>query len=200
MEEFQGNSNVSKQNQERVKKFSEPLTTDVKLDKKSTAGGLFAQDLKTTARNVGTDIVLPGIKNLVVNIFKNAIDVLFFGRSSRPGQGGYTNYSGYSYPSRTVTYTTDYRNPQMNPIRNTVAMVNDYKFSERGLAEDALFMMKDAIGQYGKVSVADFYDLVGQTSQHTDNNWGWYDLTQAVVTRTFDGMYRIQFPPAVAIS
>lgn len=198
MEEFKGNPTALKQ-EEREKKVAEPVTTSVKVEKKSSGTKFFAQDLKTTARNVGNDIVLPGFKSLLSNIFKNAIDLLFFGKTSRSSNGGYVPYSSASTP-RTVTFGTEYR-PQtyQQPVRNTIYELDNVLFQDRGEADEVLYRMGGLIEKYGMVSVADFYDLIGQRSNFTDNKYGWKDLNNAMVSRVGLDGYRIVFPPIIAI-
>lgn len=200
MEEFKGNSNASKQ--EAAREPIAPVTSDVKVKKEnSLAKKFFAQDAKSTARGVNDDIIIPGLKNLIVNILKKSVDYLFLGRSAQTGS--YTNY-GSAYPSRSVSYgptpTFGMTAPIHTQQRSSIYAVNDILFNERGEAEEVLARMNELIVRYGMVSVLDFYDLINQSkmSNPTDNKYGWKDLNGAKVDRSLEG-YRILFPKVIPL-
>lgn len=203
MEQFKGNSDVSKQQSERAP--IQPVTSDVKVKKEnSLARKFFAQDAKSTARGVNDDIVIPGLKNLIVNILKKSVDYLFLGRSAP--NDGYTRY-GSVYPtnSRSVTYGSSSPSfgmvaPVQAQQRSSIYAVNDILFNERGDAEEVLTRMNETIARYGMVSVLDFYDLINKSSMSTptDNKYGWKDLSGARVDRSLEG-YRILFPKVIPL-
>lgn len=203
MESFKGNSDASKTSAER--RVTEPVTNDVKVKTNSVASKFFAQDLKTTAHGVTKDIMIPGIKNLIVNVLKKAVDYLFLGGSAQ-NTNGYTNYSSPFGVARNVTYSsgfgqTQYNTPRPAPVnatRSSIYAVNDVIFTERGDAEEVLSQMNGLIQRYGMVSVLDFYDLIGQKCNPTDNKYGWKDLSASAVLRSYDG-YKIDFPRIIAL-
>ena len=47
--------------------------------------------------------------------------------------------------------------------------------------------------------MADLYDLVGMTSNYTDNKYGWYDLRTAYI-QGVSGGYVIRLPKPVALN
>ena len=76
---------------------------------------------------------------------------------------------------------------------------NDIIIENRGEAEDVLSRMDELIDQYGLVSVADLYDLVGINGNYTDNKYGWFNIRTASVVRVRDG-YMIKLPKAVPLN
>ena len=62
-----------------------------------------------------------------------------------------------------------------------------------------LNQMIDALATYNCVSVADLYDLVGMTSNYTDNKYGWYDLRTAYI-QGVSGGYVIRLPKPVVLN
>lgn len=64
---------------------------------------------------------------------------------------------------------------------------------ERAEAEEVIDRMFELVSRYGSVSVADMYELVGLASTHTDNKWGWTDLSGAGVSRIRGG-YLLDLP------
>ena len=77
--------------------------------------------------------------------------------------------------------------------------ISDIIIENRGEAEDVLSRMDELIDQYGLVSVADLYDLVGINGNYTDNKYGWFNIRTASVVRVRDG-YMIKLPKAVPLN
>lgn len=202
MEKFESNSNTSKQVEE---KRVEPVATSSVKKEHTLYKKFFAQDIKSTGRGLTDDVIIPGVKSLVVNILKRGVDYLFLG-SSAPVNNGNVNYGSYyaGNTSRTVTFAPTF-NPQQrmtqSPVsRNSIYGVSELLFNERGDAEEVLLRMQELINRYGMVSVLDFYDLSnqGKLSTPTDNKYGWKDISSARVELTGGG-YRIQFPKVIPL-
>ena len=70
---------------------------------------------------------------------------------------------------------------------------------DRVEADEVLSIMDELIEQYGIASVADFYELIGIEGKHTDNQYGWKNLSEAKVVRDPDGGWVIKMPRAVPI-
>jgi hypothetical protein len=64
---------------------------------------------------------------------------------------------------------------------------------QRAEAEEVIDRLFDVVNRYESATVADLYELVGLSSTHTDNNWGWTDLTGAGVSRIRGG-YLLDLP------
>ena len=70
---------------------------------------------------------------------------------------------------------------------------DDIILESRGEAEEVLSHLVDLTEDYGMASVADLYDLVGVTSNFTDNKYGWTNVADGYIDRTRDG-YCIRLP------
>lgn len=200
MENFKGNSNVSKDIKEKEK--ITPITTNVLVKKESEfkkfKRNFFAEDTKTVKGQVFTGVIIPGIQRLISDMVKTGIDILIYGGRVRdPRDRTSSNYISYS------SYTNRYR-PEYNKIpesvynRNTAFSFNEVVLFDRGEAEETLECLRDQIDRYGMVSVADFYDMIGQSAPYTANKYGWRDLTNVGIDRVRDG-YSIAFPKAVPL-
>ena len=78
---------------------------------------------------------------------------------------------------------------------NQNALTSKMKFKSRGDAERILTKMEDIIYKNRFVSLLDFYDLTGQPTRSTDDNYGWTNLDRAKVERLrSDNGYIIRFP------
>lgn len=64
-------------------------------------------------------------------------------------------------------------------------------FETRNEAKIVLDEMSDIIRDYGNVTIADLYDLVGIHSNGKDSIFGWTDLDRAHVVRKRYGDYRL---------
>lgn len=206
MEEFKSNSNASKEAQQNdnSSQRNAPVTTNVSVinKKKLSFGNFFAADAKSVGQHVVETILVPSLQKLLSDSVKGAVDWLIYGSKGRsnPTSGpGTVSYSRY-YQIPINNYPSNLQNQNvLSPMqRPGVYSINDFKFQDRGDAEAVLMRMNEAIGRYGMVSVADFYDFIGQRCSFTDQKYGWYDLRAAQVIRYDDG-FSIQFPKAQPI-
>lgn len=81
-------------------------------------------------------------------------------------------------------------------IRKHPLVSDEIIVSTRKEGEKVLDKLGDILRNYGEVSVADFYDLVGMPSEYTDNKRGWKDLHYAGLKKTRYG-YAFAFPNPV---
>lgn len=180
------------------KKFEKVTTgkvaTKEKNDIQKVASMFIAEDLKTVKDHILKDVAVPKLQDFFADLMIATINMIFRG-DDRPRN----NYSGsYAQPNR-VSYN-QYSGRNNNQARPAAAInYQDVIFSSRGDAEEVLSQMIDAISTYNCVSVADFYDLVGMTSNYTDNKYGWYDMRSAYV-QAVNGGYIIRLPKPGALN
>lgn len=72
-------------------------------------------------------------------------------------------------------------------------MDKEVTVDSRGEAEEVFMKMQDLISEYGLVSVADFYDIVGIKGNYTDNRYGWTNIRNAESVRLRDGSYLLNY-------
>jgi hypothetical protein len=199
MKDFKGNSNVKDKPAEREKLAT--ITSNVSVRKESEfkkfKNNFFAEDAKTVKGQVFTSVIIPGIQRLFTDMVKTSVDILVYGgrsKDSRDSRAGNISYSNYYERNRGT---------ELNKIPQGAYNRNVYSFNEvvlldRGEAEEVLMSLRDHIDRYGVVSVADFYDMVGQSAPYTANKHGWRDLRDVGIDRVRDG-YSINFPKAVPL-
>ena len=205
MEEYKPNSFKYKEQQREVveepKKVEKIVTGEVKVKKKSGLrkffNSFFTEDAPKIKEFILSDVIIPSAKKAITDIVKNGIDMAIYGADAarRNLSNGpvtkisYKNYSSYSNP-----------NPGLRqPTARTTYSYDEITFASRGDAEKVLAEMDEIVSRYGFVKVADFYDLVGTSGSHTDNNYGWMDLRSANVVRLYNGEYIIKLPRALPI-
>lgn len=170
-------------------------------------GMLGPDGLRKIGRNLNADIIMPAIKETIVNVIKSGVDMAVYGSDSAPRQQRYTQPTNYgaSYRSNDNRYhATTYNDysrkaPSQAPSYSQLSSrAGDFRSEEwviqdRNEALAVLDDMRQSAYDYGQVSLADFYDLLGEPSTYTDNNYGWTDLEKAtmIVVR---GGYALRLP------
>ena len=189
-------------------KIERVVKGQVKTQKRSLGKRLADLYIEDDSKSVGTyifnDILIPAGKSLVCDIvgWGGFAEMLLYGSvRGRPAGGSSSirrsdnrsvvNYSSYSRDARDTrdrSRTTGISNA--GRARHDFAEVVIPTIRE---AEDVRVHMLEAIEEYGQVTVADFYDLVGITGDFPDNDYGWTDLRSLDFSRTRDG-YILNLP------
>ena len=116
-----------------------------------------------------------------------------------------TNTGGYSQQRN--SYSSYYANanqsrPPQNNYRPNRLDWQNITFDSYADANDVLNEMGHALHEYGQVTIADFYDVVGITRDardYQDCKYGWYDLGPASI-KGVPGGYTIVFPKPVPLN
>lgn len=139
------------------------------------------------------DVIVPAVKNAISNAITGGIDMLLFGerRSDSSRSRGYTSYSSRS-TNRRDSSRRDYRH-------SSVFEFDDILLPTKIDATSVIDNMFNILDEYGVVSVADYYALVGEPSNYQMNAWGWENLGNVYVQRTRTGEYKIILPKPINI-
>lgn len=158
-----------------------------------------AEDARSVCEHIVMDVLIPKTKDLLVDIVCGSINMFAYGE--RGGSGRRSVADRYSYRSGYTDYSRASERRDSRPSNTARSAYNydDIYLQSRGEAEDVLTRMDELITEYGEVSIADMYDLVGVTSNYTDNKYGWTDIRNASVERKRDG-YVIKLPRAIALT
>lgn len=168
-------------------KLEKVVDGTVKVRKKSTARKVAEVFISEELHNVGDsiifDLLVPAIKNTIVDIVESGIEMLFYGKTAK---GSRRTRNG-----TTVLYDQFSKNNGINAPRSTRGSVYDVAdaiFEDRGRAELVLDQLIEYIDRYKEATVHDFYDACGvTTTNYNDNYYGWKDLHGAIVTRARGG-------------
>lgn len=180
---------------------------DGKIRKKSLGSkfaDVFLSDSLTNVKEyVLMDVIVPAIKNTIVDIIQNGAEMLFFGTtkaSQRLNKGG-NNFGSVSY----IDYSKSGSRGRTEGTRdrNRVRLDGrDILFDERGAAEEALSDLFDLIQVYKAASFADLLQLAGLGDQAdtygVNNKYGWVDITGVSVKPTRGGYY-IDLPKPILL-
>lgn len=162
------------------------VSTKKPLSKKF-ADTFIKQDVDDVKNYLLMDVVIPGIKNLLLD----GLSMIFFGEVQRRRGGNFyerdrnrTSYSSYYRGSSVSRSSRDrgrrYEEDDKINYRNIV-------LRERRDAEDVIEQLRRRIQDQGSASVADLFDLIDVAGKYTDNNWGWTSDRQIGIRRVSDG-------------
>lgn len=182
------------------KKVEKVVSGNVKVKKKNGvtkfADTFISEDIHNVKSYVITDVLIPSIKRAISEMVTNGIDMILYGST-----GGRSE--------RSSAYRVSYRNyydrrdddcyRDRDRVRTSPYSFDDIVLDSRGEAEEVLARMDELIDQYGIVSVADLYDLVGVSGNYTDNKYGWTNIRNAEPIRVRDG-YMLRLPKALPIN
>lgn len=199
--EFPPNSEASKKGVQNGKNITSVVSGGAVRRKRSLRKQFketfVAGDARTAIQYVLFDVLLPAAKDMVVDAGSQGIEKLIFGDararrgSTRPPSGptGHISYNRYASEG------SRFSGPQRAISRQARARHNfdEIILDQRSEAEEVINQLFDLVSHYGSASVADLYELVGLASVHTDNKWGWTDLTGAGVSRIRGG-YLLDLP------
>lgn len=178
------------------KKVEAVVTQPVKVRKKSRGRKFMEAFINEDAGNIKDyllfDLLIPGLKDGISKGSKTLIDILLFGKDTRPsGNNGNRTYVSYS------SYSNNQRNrPESRDSRRTVEY-DDIIFPSKVEAEHVLDTMLGIISQYGQATITDYYDCCNVSSRgYTDDYFGWLDLREARIQRRYDG-WTIILPRAI---
>lgn len=204
MNNIQPNSHKYKREQqakadsEKKRVEKKVISGTAKIKKKSEvrkfADVFIAEDAASVKRFVVDDLLVPGLKKLIVSIIKNSAEMIFgeTGDRDRFSTGSRVGYISYDKYSR----QRDDRRDRGASVRNRFDY-DDIIFETRGDAEAARSQMEELIDRYGFCTVADLYDSVQLSAPYTSNKYGWTSLPaicNAEVVRLRDGGYILKLP------
>lgn len=207
MEDYAGNSKKDKKKTKEIAKDPiEKVVVGEVVQKHKGIGRKFKEvffggDSRHAAEFVASDVILPALRNLVVDMVTKGAERLIYGESSRGRSGGGPsyNYSGrYSVgaPGSRAPWVPDPRGPvgpQINRGRQNRHDIRDIILATRQEADLVVERLIDILEKYDVVSVSDLYELLGLETSFVDQKWGWTNLTGVQVRQIRQG-YLLELP------
>ena len=201
-EEYKSNSHRSKEGKTEAltdrKKVEKVVHGRVRTKPKSGVSKITDIFISEDAANVKSyivmDVLVPAVKKAISDIVRDGIDMILYGESNgrkSSSASGYVSYRDYS--------RSDDRDRFRDSRSRSSYAHDDIILDSRGEAEEVLTRMDELIDTYGNVSVADLYDLVGKSSEYTDNKYGWTNIRNAEPIRVRNG-YMLKLPKALPIN
>lgn len=197
MEDYTSNSHASKEQKKERERHK--ALVNASLKKPSWWAMILDGDIESIKSRVVKEVIVPIAKNTFDTIITQTSHVIFGG----------TPFDARNLPASNIKYITDYQSAsrrtatvspvvQQSPALGTVDY-NRVRYPSEEAAKTVLNAMQGHIVKYDFVTVGDLYDLAGLSNSPTDYNYGWTDVSTAVVYKTLDGYY-IKWPKAEAIN
>lgn len=201
IKDYPPNSDSSKQTGSHD--YTKPkIEGKVSIKKTSEASKRLRSSAKEIEKYTIEEVLLPGLKNAVWDIITTGLDILLYGEST-PGPRRGRNDSKRPATSL-VNYASTSNMRGMGQTRR--ANVNRVKarpeddiiFERKADADMVLDGLREAIENFGTVSVQTLFDMCDKTAPWTANKYGWMDLEDAYVERTRDG-YILKMPRSLPL-
>lgn len=191
-EKYKSNSYRSKAEAEEKKANEKVIKGSAKIHQKTTGEKLketlFGEGVDNVGDYVVFDVIVPTLKEMVVNSVSDGINMLLFGETKRGRSSSRNNRSGY------VQYESYSRNRDRDSGRRAQFDFSDIEFETRADAIDVLDAIEDTISMYDVASVSDLYEFAGITPRPTDNNYGWTSVNTAEILMKRNGSYILSMP------
>lgn len=212
--EFPGNSQKPKEPKPALEeKKVESVVVGKVVRKKEGLGSKFRKTFlagdPTAVRNyVIMEVVIPGVRDMVTEAITQYVDRYINGDSRSGVRRGYraapsttpnyVNYSRYSAARKPGAEAprAGGLSAQDRATHNFDEIVMDTRV-EAEVVRDKLY---DLIQRYEFATVSDYYKLVGETPNYTDERHGWSDISQAEVIRVRGGGFMLSLPKPGPIS
>lgn len=156
-----------------------------------------SEDISSVKSYIFMDVLVPAIKKAIYDIVTNGIDMFLYGGSGKNRSNSRNEKVSYRNYYDQKNNNSGYRGSENTKSSNAFDY-DDIVFNTRGEAEAAKQQMKDVIGRYGIVTVADLYEMAYLTAPYTAHKYGWMDASSVEVARVRDG-YVLKLPRAVPI-
>lgn len=201
--DYRPNSHKYKEQQkaaaEKEKRAEKVVQGKVKVKKKNEvrkfADVFVAEDTRNVKDYLLMEVAIPAIKNTIIDLITNGINMLLNGETSRSGSsrkrsGDYVSYREYSNRDRD-------RSDHHDSGRRGRFDLDELVFGSRRDAENTLEQLDDMIDRYGWATVLDLYESadLGGSAPWTANKYGWTSLRSADIIKVRDG-YVIKLPKA----
>lgn len=189
--DYKSNSHKSKKDvKQEEKKIEKVVTGSVKKKKKNKVTKLTSvflpEDVTSVKDYILQDALIPAVKKFITD----SVDMILYGEtgSKKKRSSSFVSYRDFSDKRERKGYN-DYKS-------RTMFDYDDIFLESRKDAENVLKQMHDIINDYGILSVADMFDLVGEPANYTMNKYGWHNIDNAEIVHTREG-YKIKMPRAL---
>lgn len=181
MEEFPSNSRRPARARDEPKQIERVVSTGVVQRKtpatKRLTKHLFGDNPRSILEFVLEDVLRPAAKATIAEAVHGSTDRLVYGDSrGRGGSRGYVSSPGHTPYNRISSSGGRGRDDDRRDISRRARTRHDFGeiiLKGRGEAEEVLDRLDDLAERYDAATVSDLYELVGVSSNYTDDKWGW---------------------------
>lgn len=189
---------------ENEKRVEKPVVEGVIVRKaKKSVGRKFSELFfsgetpKSVAENVAKGVLIPAFRDMLFTAGRDALQRVLYPNGSannssawRPGGGPVIAYNRYAQP--TPAAQPEQRTTVSHQAR-TMGNFEELIFPSRMHAEQVVDEMLRLLEKFGTVTIGDFFDLAGVSTEFPDRTNGWRNL-QGVVPIPRDGGFILNLP------
>ena len=174
-------------------------------------GMLGPDGIPAISEYLNREIVVPALKEVFVNSVTSAVNMMVYKSGDHTPPRNYGGNPRQHWQAQSTNYTEAYK-PKSNYASPASAQpsaksrrsnfVDAYTIDKRHEAVFILDSLKEQATLYGRVAVADYYDMLGVEPTYTDNTYGWDedDLNRyAKVVPAQGGGYELRLPPVMVL-
>lgn len=199
IEDYPSNSNKSKEETIEEKRIEPVVKGKVTQQKKSFGRRakevIMGDDSRNVAEYVIQDILVPALKSLLSDVVGGGLDMMLFGETR--GRRSRVNRDREPYTSYDKQFDRNRgRSSERKDNRTYIPRSLDdldIVFESRMDAAEVFDVMREAVDQYGSITVSEFKEKAGVRSEYTDRNYGWDDLGGVYISPVRGG-YLINLP------
>lgn len=201
--DYPSNSDKSKEQESNKVSYNKPaLTGKISVKRKNMTSERLKEQAEEIKRYTIQDVILPGLKDVIWDIATTALNTFLFGKTESAQQRRDRPYTSSIQYSAMNNYSRVGR-PSYNQKRSRVSSADnriedEIIFERKSDADTVLDLMREAVAEFGVVSVQTLFELCDRTAPFTSNKFGWMNLDDASVERTRDG-YIIRFPRSLPL-
>lgn len=210
--DFPGNSHNIGKNEKPAKEEVKKVVSGDVIQKKKSLGRRFKEvffggEIRGATRYISQEVLLPAVKNMVVDATSRGVERVIYGESQPPKRRT-IDYTSPTNRSRISYNSPIFRDPRNRPgilpdqpplgIGRVRQDVGDVILASREEAALVIESLGDIIDKYEVATVADLYNLVGLPSTFVDNKWGWTTLGYAQIRQSREG-FLLDLPPVEQI-
>lgn len=185
----------------------QPLATyEKKTLGKKIVDSLFSDKIDSMFSYISSNILWPGLKQLMYDLGNNALRIIFLGNAAGTTSSGTTGtfIPGQGWQPSNVRREPFAYNNISNPgyaqpqIFTPPSGTDNVIIQTRDGANLILDRLRNCMNTYHVVHLADFYraaEVTGQESNFALQASGWYDISGAQIYPTTDGRWIIKMPP-----
>lgn len=150
---------------------------------------IFEDTIESAKEKAFSDVIKPGLQQLIFDTGSELLSLVIFGTAEEAFRGSRRSSGGRR--SERTSYDKYYKDKERKSSRNSYQDMpydpDDIILDTNAEARDVLTELDYTIQKYGQASVADLYDIVGVTSEWTDNRYGWTSIRGAKIKPIREG-------------
>jgi hypothetical protein len=203
MDNFPGNQRIPRSDRSRDEpRKVERVVQGEAIRRKTPLGrrvtqNLLGGDAQSVWGYMFGEVLIPAARDMIADALTGGVERAIFGDNARYRGGRSSGRSGRTDYHRISNSRPGYRDePRREVSRRSRSLHNfdEIVLDKRVEAEEVLDRMDAWLDKYDSVSVADFYEMCGVSSNYTDNKYGWTDIRGASIQHVRGG-YLLRMPP-----